>query len=159
MKQTTKLLKRYHKVQTVDTATGEVKQNIYGNLENGDFGYHKVWVPNLCDYILKTSSKQTQIMFYLLDNMNRDNIVKKKQEEIAKEVHATVKTVRECVKQLTCASNGKIPFMVKIGTCEYRINPDVIYTGAYENRFEIRAKFYTELKKVQKPEDNKVAFA
>ncbi len=155
MKQTTKLLKRYHKVQTVDTNTGEINQNPYGNLEEGDFGYHKVWISNLCDYVLKTGNKQTQIMFYLSVNMNRDNVVKKKQEEIAKDINATTKTVRECLKELTHYSKDHIPFMVKIGVGEYRINPDVIYTGKYENRDNIRTKFYSKVKKAKKPKDKK----
>ena len=33
--------------------------------------------------------------------MNKKNIVKKKQEEIAKDIGATIKTVRECLKELT----------------------------------------------------------
>lgn len=84
MKPTTKTLKRYHKVQTVDTNTGEINQNTYGNLEEGDFGYHKVWISNLCDYVLKTGNKQTQIMFYLLEHMNRDNIVKRSKKKSQK---------------------------------------------------------------------------
>ena len=155
MKPTTKTLKRYHKVQTVDTNTGEINQNTYGNLEEGDFGYHKVWISNLCDYVLKTGNKQTQIMFYLLEHMNRDNIVKKKQEEIAKDINATTKTVRECLKVLTYTTKDHIPFMVKFGVGEYRINPDVIYTGKYENRDTVRTKFYNEVKKVQKPREKK----
>ena len=150
MKPTTKTLKRYHKVQTVDTNTGEVNQNTYGNLEEGDFGYHKVWISNLCDYALKTGNKQTQIMFYLLEHMNRDNVVKKKQEEIAKDINATTKTVRVCLKELTYTTKDHIPFMVKIGVGEYRINPDVIYTGKYDNRIDIRNKFHNDIKKILK---------
>ena len=45
--------------------------------------------------------------------------------------------------------------MVKIGVGEYRINPDVIYTGKYENRDTVRTKFYNEVKKVQKLREKK----
>ena len=155
MKPTTKSLKRFHKIQTVDTNTGEVNQNTYGNLEEGDFGYHKVWISNLCDYVLKTGNKQTQIMFYLLEHMNRENVVKSKQEDIANAVGATTKTVRECLKELTNTTNGRIPFMVRIGESEYRINPDVLFTGSFKSRSKLTSKFYAEVKKAQKTKDKK----
>ena len=152
---TTKLLKRFEKVPTLDPNTGEVNYYNYPTLKEGDYGYHKVWVPLLCDYALKTGNKQTQIMFYLMEHMNRENVVKSKQEDIANAVGATIKTARECLKVLTYTAKDYIPFMVKIGVGEYRINPDVIYVGKYENRDIIRTKFYAEVKRALKVKNKK----
>ena len=155
MMKTTKLLKRFEKVSTLDPNTGEVNYYKYPTLKEGDYGYHKVWVPLLCDYALKTGNKQTQIMFYLMEHMNRENVVKSKQEDIANAVGATIKTARECLKELTNTSNGRIPFMVRIGESEYRINPDVIFTGSFKSRSALTSKFYAEVKKAQKTKGKK----
>ena len=45
--------------------------------------------------------------------------------------------------------------MVRIGESEYRINPDVIYTGKYENRGTVRTKFYAEVKRALKTRNKK----
>ena len=148
-KNTFKILKRSEQVQTVDTHTGEVRQKSHSTLKMGDFGFCKIWLPNFEDHILKIGNKQTQVMFYLLNNMNRENVITKTQEEIAKEVGATPKTVRECMKALQTFYNDEPPFLVRIGLSCYRINPTVIYNGASKKRVEIMRQFAREMKKAK----------
>ena len=155
MPKTTKVLKRSKNLPIVDASTGEVNSYSYEIFEEGDFGYHKIWIPLFSNYVLKTGNKQTQVIFYLLKNMNKNNIVIKKQEEIAKDIGATTKTVRECLKELTIIDKNHIPFMVRIGESEYRINPDIIFTGSFKDREYICSKFYAELRKAQKQKDKK----
>ena len=82
--------------------------------------------------------------------MNRENVITKTQEEIAKEVCATTKTVRECMKTLQTFHNDEAPFLVRIGQSRYRINPDVIYNGASNKRVEIMKQFVRETTKAKR---------
>jgi hypothetical protein len=52
--------------------------------------------------------------------------------------------------ELTIIDKNHIPFMVRIGESEYRINPDIIFTGSFKDREYICSKFYAELRKAQK---------
>lgn len=149
-KNTLKIMKRSEQVQTVDSHTGEVTQETHSTLKMGDFGFCKIWLPNFEDHILKIGNKQTQVLFYLLNNMNRENVITKTQEEIAKEVCATTKTVRECMKTLQTFHNDEAPFLVRIGQSRYRINPDVIYNGASNKRVEIMKQFVRETTKAKR---------
>lgn len=81
--------------------------------------------------------------------MDRENIVINTHEEIAKEVNATTKTVRECMKALQAFSKDDPPFLVRIGQSRYRINPNVIYTGASDKRVNILRQFEREVRKTK----------
>ena len=137
-------------MDTIDATTAEIIQYSHNQFKIGDFGYHKIWVSNFEPNILKTGNKQTQIIFYILNHMDRENIVYKTQEEIAQVVNATTKTVRECLKTLTAHTNDEPPFMVRIGQSKYRVNPDVIYIGACNKRSEVVERFEREVRKVRK---------
>lgn len=150
MKKTTKITNRCTTMSCVNTTTGEVIQSTETNLGLRDFGYHKTWLSNLADHVLKTGNKQTQIIFYILSSMDKENIFSKTQVEVAEDIGTNVKTVRECIKTLLAYSKDEPPFMVRIDRSKYRVNPDIIYSGTYEKRKDISNSFYRELRRSKK---------
>ena len=94
-------------------------------------------------------------MFYLLFSMNKENIVEKTQKEIAEAIGSTFKTVNDCIKELSKATDDVTPFIVRIGTSKYRVNPDIIYIGACDKRSLKQHKFTCEYAKAIKEREEK----
>ena len=145
MNATKKYMPSKRKIQTVNQTTGEYTETSYSEINLRDFGYHKMWLSNIYDFVCKTGSKQSQIMFYLMISMNKENIVEETQAEIAEATGSTVKTVRECLKALSEPIGSIAPFIVRIDTSKYRVNPDMIYIGACDKRSKVQIDFYREL--------------
>ena len=145
MKATKKYMPSKRKFQTVDRSTGEYVETSYSEINLRDFGYHKMWLSNIYDFVCKTGNKQAQIMFYIATQMDKENVICQTQAEIAKATSSTVKTVRECLKSLSEPIEATSPFLVRIDTSKYRVNPDMIYIGACDKRTKVQIDFYREL--------------
>lgn len=135
--------------ELVDPQTGESYPMQMNVLEDRDFNFHKVWLQHLVNSLDGISNQRLRLAFWIIDNLDKENKLTMTQRAIAEKSGMSLQTVSRTLKAL---QDGEPPFLVKINSGAYRVNPDVIWKGAHSNRMGICYTYRQETKKEQ-PED------
>ena len=151
---TTKKVKIVGTEQYINATTGEVEEMNVISIEERDFNFHKLWLQNILNSIELIGNQKTKLAFWIIENLNRDNILIATYDEICKKTGISKDTVKKTMKILL--ENN---FLQKIQHSVYRVNPDVIFKGKRQGRMkvlidykdtarlnELKAKKETEIK-------------
>lgn len=125
----------------VDPDTGEQYPMQMNVIEDRDFNFHKVWLQNLVNSIDGISSQRLRLAFWIIDHLDRENKLVLTQRAIAKKSGMSLNTVIRTMKAL---QEGDPPFLQKINSGAYRVNPNVIWKGSYSNRMGVCFEYKTE---------------
>jgi len=118
----------------VDSITGEIVPMQIVEVEDRDFNFHKVWLQHLISSLDEITNKKMELAFWILDNLDRENKLVMTQRAIAEKSGLSLDTVSKTLKAL---QNGNPPFLVKINSGAYMVNPDIIWKGSHQNRMGI----------------------
>lgn len=113
----------------IDRNSGEIVDMDVITIEDRDFNFMKFFLVNLLNQIDEVGNKKTQVMFFIIDNLDKNNMLFMNQTEIAEETGIGRKTVNEAFKILENCN-----FIRKIRDGKYQINPDSVFKGGKENR-------------------------
>ena len=138
----------------VDKETGEeypVQMNV---IEDRDFNFHKVWLQNLIMSMDSIANQKLKLAFWIIDNLNKENMLVMTQRKIAEKTGISLPTVSKTIK-LLCEPDGDevIPFLQKINSGAYRVNPNVLFKGSHSNRMGVCFEYIETQRETQKDED------
>lgn len=134
----------------VDPETGEAYPMQMNVLETRDFNFHKVWLQHLVNSIDGISNQRLRLAFWIIDHLDAENKLTMTQRVISEQTGMSLQTVN---RTLVSLRNGNPPFLVKINSGAYRVNPDVIFKGSYQNRMGICFEYQEE--RDEDPQDPK----
>lgn len=118
----------------VDVTTGEHYPMQVSQIEDRDFNFHKVWLQHLVNSLDGISNQRLRLAFWIIDNLDQENKLVMTQRAIAEKSGMSLNTVIRTMKAL---QDGDPPFLQKINSGAYRVNPDVIWKGSYSTRMGV----------------------
>jgi hypothetical protein len=125
----------------IDPDTGEhypVQLNV---IEERDFNFHKIWLQHFVNGIDSICNQKLRLAFWIIDNLDKENKLVMTQRSIAKSTGMSYQTVNRTIKAL---QQGEPPFLHKMHSGAYRVNPDVIFKGSHSNRMGICYEYRTD---------------
>lgn len=122
----------------VDIETGEEYPMQMNVIEDRDFNFHKVWLQNLIMSMDSIANQKLKLAFWIIDNLTQDNMLIMTQRKISELTGISLPTVSKTIK-LLCYPEEKntIPFLQKINSGAYRVNPNVLFKGSHNNRMGV----------------------
>ena len=134
VKTTSKKQKLIGTQEYVNQSTGEIVPMIVTSIEDRDFNFHKMWLNNLIMSLDEITNRKMELAFWIIENLNKENQLVMTQRKIAEKSGISYKTVCDTMRLL---QQGEIPFLVKINSGAYQVNPDVIWKGSHTSRMGI----------------------
>lgn len=125
----------------IDPETGECYPMQVNVIQDRDFNFHKVWLQHLVNSLDNISNQKLKLAFWIIEHLDRENKLTITQREIAKKSGISLYTVTKTMKAL---QEGSMPFLIKINSGAYRVNPNVIFKGSYGNRMGILYEYQAE---------------
>ena len=123
-------------------------------IEDRDFNFHKVWLQNLIMSMDSIANQKLKLAFWIIDNLNKENMLVMTQRKIAEKTGISLPTVSKTIK-LLCEPDGDevIPFLQKINSGAYRVNPNVLFKGSHSNRMGVCFEYIETQRETQKDEE------
>ena len=124
----------------VDHETGEVKKfQVIDIKENTDANFHKIWLSHILAAFDELGNQKLKVLTYLLENMNKENIVIGTQRVLADKINVSIQTLSITLKILR---EGDIITTPQSGVI--RFNPNVIFKGYNKTRLNVLYKYSAE---------------
>lgn len=121
-------------------------------IEDRDFNFHKVWLQHLILSFEGITNQRLKLAFWILDNLDTENQLVMTQRKIAEKSGMSLATVMRTMTEL---QKGKLPFLQKINSGAYRVNPAVIWKGSYHKRMSVLFDYTESAKENNKDNDSK----
>lgn len=118
----------------VDPDTGEAWASQINVIEDRDFNFHKVWLSHLVQSLDDISNQRLRLAFWIIEHLDKENKLVMTQRSISEQSGMSLNTVIRTMKAL---QGGEVPFLQKINSGAYRVNPDVIFKGSVGNRIAV----------------------
>ena len=122
----------------IDAETGEVIPMQLNQVEDRDFNFTKVWLRTFIEGLDGIANKRMKLAFWIIDNLNKENqfigTFKKMADETGLSEYTVIMTMRELQK-------GNPPFLKKLQSGVYQVNPDILYKGSHKSRMGIIYQF------------------
>lgn len=119
-----------------NNATGEIEDMQVISVEDRDFNFHKIWLEHVLVSLDLISNQKTKVAFWILENLDSNNRFVGTQRGIAQKLTVSKTTVNETLKVLVQSN-----LMIKEQTGVYRINPQVIFRGAFSKRMNVLIQY------------------
>lgn len=126
----------------IDPETLEEYPVQMNTIEDRDFNFHKIWLQNFIMSMDSIVNQKLKLAFWIIENLNKENMLVMTQRKIADKTGISLRTVSKTMKIL-CEPEQKnvIPFLQKINSGAYRVNPNVLFKGSYKNRMGVCYEF------------------
>lgn len=123
----------------VDGSTGEIKemQIMETEVYNKDSNFHKLFLNKFVSALELVANQKTKLCYWIITNMNRDNMLLYSYRQIAAKTGISYGTVADTMKTLQGAD-----FLRKHDSGYYIINPAIIFKGTYQRRSIALSKYY-----------------
>ena len=118
----------------INPQTGEIVPMIITSIEDRDFNFHKMWLNNLIMSLDEITNKKMELAFWIIEHLNKENQLIMTQRKIADLSGVSFGTVCETMKLL---QQGEVPFLIKINSGAYQVNPNVIWKGSHNARMGV----------------------
>ena len=126
----------------IDPDTGEHYPMQLSVVEDRDFNFHKIWLQHLVNSLDGISNQKLRLAFWIIEHLDKENQLVMTQRKIHEETGMSLQTVNRTLKAL---QEGEPPFLQKINSGAYRVNPDVIWKGSHSNRMGVCFKYVNDL--------------
>lgn len=157
---TTKKQKFIGSKTLVDVETGQEYPVQLNVIEDRDFNFHKVWLQNLIMSMDSIANQKLKLAFWIIDNLNKENMLVMTQRKIAEKSGISLKTVSTTMKMLCEPKNENgeecIPFLQKINSGAYRVNPNVLFKGSHSNRMGVCFEYIKTDEENKQDQDNEI---
>lgn len=132
---TTSKKQKFVDVRTfTDNETGEIIPMQVTEITDKDFNFHKLWLRHFIDSLDKITNKRIELAYWILDNLDNENKLIATQRTIAEKTKISLDTVRITMKAL---QEGEPPFLIKIQSGVYQVNPEIIWKGSHGSRMGV----------------------
>lgn len=144
VKQTTKKQKLVGLTEVYDKEGNPIPSQLIA-IEDRDFNFHKVWLEHLLMAFDGITNQKLKLAFWIINNLDYENKLIMTQRTIAEKSGMGIATVSRTMKEL---QKGEIPFLKKINSGAYCVNPAVIWKGSHNKRMSVVFE-YTNTTKVK----------
>ena len=122
----------------IDRDTGELNEMQVISIEERDANFHKIWLGHIVQSLDLIGNKKIKVLNYLMENLNSENMFLEGQREVAKSLNISIQTVSRTFRALQ-----ESDFMRQPKNGIYQINPNIIFKGGKEKRFNVLLKYQT----------------
>lgn len=125
--------------QFINSVTGELVEMevVESEVANKDFNFHKLFLKDFIATFELVGNKKTKLCYWIIDNINRENMLTYSYRQIAEKTGISYDTVAKTMKILLNAD-----FLRKHGKVLI-VNPDIIFKGTYARRCNILNMYRT----------------
>lgn len=124
----------------INPKTGELMDfQVIDIREETDANFHKIWLSHILSAFDELGNQKLKVLTYLLENMNKENIIIGTQRALAEKIGVSYQTVSLTLKILR---EGDIIVMPQAGII--RFNPNVIFKGYHNRRMNVLYKYSAE---------------
>ena len=131
-KHTQKKVKYKGTEQFINAQTGEVLDLQVSSIEERDFNFSKVWMKNFISTLDAISNKKMKVALFIIENLNRDNMLLMTYQKICSKTGISYKTVADTIDMLIDAG-----FLKRESNGLYIVNPDIYFKGTRSNRLNV----------------------
>jgi len=122
----------------IDRDTGELNEMQVISIEERDANFHKIWLGHIIQSLDLIGNKKIKVLNYLMENLNSENMFLEGQREVAESLNISIQTVSRTFRALQ-----ESDFMRQPKNGIYQINPNIIFKGGKEKRFNVLLKYQT----------------
>ena len=120
------------------TKDGEAVPVQISQIEDRDFNFHKLWLQMFINGLNKIANKKMKLAFWIIDHLDKENKLVYTFRRMAEETGLSIDTIIRTMKEL---QNGDPPFLKKLQSGVYVINPDILYKGNHQSRMGVIYQF------------------
>lgn len=120
----------------IDRDTGEIMEMQVLSVEDRDCNFHKLWLEHILASIELIGNQKTRVAFWIIEHLNRENLLIASMREIARACGTGLDTVR-----LTMSALQEADFLHMVKRGVYRVNPDVVYKGGKSDRMNVLIQY------------------
>ena len=124
----------------IDPETGEYVPFQENAVEDRDFNFHKVWLRMFVEGLEEIANKKMKLAFWIVDHLDSENKLVYTFRRMAEETGLSIETV---IKTMKALQNGDPPFLKKLQSGVYVVNPDILYKGNHKSRMGVIYQFGT----------------
>lgn len=135
-KTTTKKVKVVGTKQFINKETGEVEEMLVTDVGEKDFNFTKVFMYSLLPQLEVIGNKKIAVCTWIIDHLDRGNVLLATVEHISKETGISVETVRVTIKKLI-----ECDFLRREVKGVYMVNPEVLFRGQTSSRMNALFRF------------------
>lgn len=123
----------------INEKTGEIKemQVVEADVHDRDSNFHKLFLQDFIAALELVANQKTKLCYWIIRNMNRDNLLLYSYRQIADKTGISYGTVADTMKTLQEAD-----FLRKQSSGYYMVNPNILFKGTYQRRSIALSKFY-----------------
>ena len=124
--------------ELVDSETGEVIPVQLKQVEDRDFNFHKIWLQMFINGLDKIANKKMKLAFWIIDNLDKENKLCFTFRRMSEATGLSLDTVMKTMKEL---QEVDPPFLKKLQSGIYVVNPDILYKGGHRGRMGVIYQF------------------
>ncbi len=123
----------------INRETGEIKEMevIEADIYEKDSNFYKLFLQDFISALDLIANKKTKLCYWILTNMNRDNMLLYSYRQIADKTGISYGIVADTMKTLQEAD-----FLCRQSSNCYIINPGILFKGTYQRRSIALSKYY-----------------
>lgn len=122
----------------IDAETGEVVPMQMNTVEDRDFNFHKMWLQMFINGLEEIANKKMKLAFWIIDHLDSENKLCYTFQQMAEKTGLHYDTVVKTMKML---QNGNPPFLKKLHSGLYVVNPSILYKGTHKSRMGVVYQF------------------
>ena len=136
-RKTSKKVKFVGTEKYINARTGEVQEMVVSEIEERDFNFSKVWMRNFIATLDLVGNKKTKVCYWIIDNINSENMLIGTLRQIADKTNTSLETVRITMDVLLQAD-----FLRRKSQGVFMLNPDSVFKGRRDKRLNILNQYY-----------------
>lgn len=123
----------------INQRTGEIietltlNQKIKGDV---DVGFEKLWVGHILEAVQEVGNAKMQVLFWLIRNKDRNNMVRATLDDIAAKTGASRSTVARLMASLRKANVVRLEYGGR-----WMLNPAVVFKGSHDRRMNVLIRY------------------
>lgn len=124
--------------ELVDAETGEIIPVQLKQVEDRDFNFHKIWLQMFISGLEGIANKKMKLAFWIIDNLDKENKLCYTFRRMAEATGLSIDTIVKTMKEL---QDGDPPFLKKLQSGVYVVNPEILYKGGHHGRMGVIYQF------------------
>lgn len=123
----------------INRETGEIKEMpvVETDIYEKDSNFHKLFLQEFISALELVANQKTKLCYWIITNMNRDNMLLYSYRQIADKTGISYGTVADTMKTLL-----EKDFLRRHSSGYYIINPGILFKGTYQRRSIALGKYY-----------------
>lgn len=101
-----------------------------------DIGFEKLWVGHILEAVEEVGNAKMKVLFWLIRNKDRGNMVKATLDEIAKKTGSSRSTVARLMASLRKANVVRLEHGGR-----WMLNPAIVFKGSHTNRMNVLIRY------------------